>query len=165
MASVWGNVSDWRAPVWKICKKSDGVLHSFWKFRNFPPPLPHSCWPIPIPPPVILAPPRGICSPPPPLVATPPILLPATPRYCLLLLHEAALLLHQVRSWYSRAYACTRSRNGERCNATPWETSSYSHTLVLSHSHTLTLSPVITPSHLSLVHAPCCPLHPHDPPL
>ena len=152
MASVWSNVSDWRAPVWKICKKSDGVLHSFWKFRNFPPPLPHSCWPIPIPPPVILAPPSWyLLTSPPPLVATPPppILLPATPRYCLLLLHEAALLLHQVRSWYSRAYACTRSRNGERCNATPWETSSHSRTLVLSHSHTLTrdntLSPLVSP--------------------
>ena len=140
MASVWGNVSDWRAPVWKICKKSDGVLHSFWKFRNFPPPLPHSCWPIPIPPPSFLPPPLVVSAhlPPPTRRHPPPSCYQLPHRYCLLLLHEAALLLHQVRSWYSRLGACARSRNGERCDATPWETSSYSRTLTLSHSRTLT---------------------------
>jgi hypothetical protein len=104
MASVWGNVSDWRAPVWKICKKSDGVLHSFWKFRNFPPPLPHSCWPIPIPPPVILAPPSWylLTSPPtrrhPPHPATsyPSLLFTIVARGCAIVASGAVMVFAGV---------------------------------------------------------------------
>jgi hypothetical protein len=141
MASVWGNVSDWRAPVWKICKKSDGVLHSFWKFRNFPPPLPHSCWPIPIPPPRHSCPPLVVSahlpphsSPPPPSCYQLPLV---TVYYCCTRLRYCCIRCgHGIRGrMRARAVGMARGAMQHRGKPPRTLTLSYSRTLTLSHSH------------------------------
>ena len=143
MASVWGNVSDWRAPVWKICKKSDGVLHSFWKFRNFPPPYLIPAGLFPYPPPVILAPPRGICSPPPPPTRHPPHPATSSPivtvYYCCTRLRYCCIRCgHGIRG-RMRARAVGMAGGATQHRGKP---PSHSHVLTTMTSHPLTPKPL-----------------------
>jgi hypothetical protein len=108
-----------------------------------PPPYPLTCLGYPHLSPLVSPPrPHGIHTPHPlPFVAPPPPpRYKLTTHYCLLSSRAASLLLHVVRSWYSRVRACTRSRNGERCDATPWYPPC-SHALTHPHSSMITLSP------------------------